>query len=299
MSEASTPIRYFNQKTQTWEQEQVYGEDALRFLYETRLGRWLTNTILSHPVFSKLYGSTQDLSLSARKIETFISKFNIDMTQYEAGPFNSFNDFFIRKFKPGLRSYPVDSNKLGAFAEARYLAFSQLNPSQRFPVKTVALTASELLNSTSEAKPFENGPAVIARLCPVDYHRYHYPDGGKTLKAYSIHGPLHSVSPIALKQRPEILLKNERRVSILETQNFGKLAYVEIGALNVGKICQTASEDHTFERGQEKGYFLFGGSCVVVLGEPGKWHPHADIVSRTLEGFETWLPLGHELGAKS
>ena len=88
---------------------------------------------------------------------------------------------------------------------------------------------------------------------------------------------------------------NEREVTILETEHFGKLAYVEVGATCVGKIQQT-HQGSTFERGDEKGMFLFGGSTVIVLGEPGRWAIDQRILDYTNEGVETYIKMGQTLG---
>ena len=137
---------------------------------------------------------------------------------------------------------------------------------------------------------------MIARLCPVDYHRFHFPDSGSMVERYTLSGKFHSVNPVALKAQPTIFLENERCVSILKTDNFGYLAYVEVGALCVGKIVQSTNEMVRFERGQEKGYFLFGGSTVIVLGEKGKWLPDSDILENTRKGHETFIKLGACIG---
>ena len=155
----------------------------------------------------------------------------------------------------------------------------------------------DLVAKEKWAETFSEGPLVVARLCPVDYHRYHYPDDGLVLESYRVPGILHSVNPIALKQKSEIFLKNERQVSILETKNFGKLAYIEVGATCVGKIIQS-SKSKNFSRGEEKGYFLFGGSTVILLGEKGAWTPSQDILDWTLKGTEVYLKLGQEMGRK-
>jgi phosphatidylserine decarboxylase len=135
---------------------------------------------------------------------------------------------------------------------------------------------------------------LLARLCPVDYHRFHFPDNGQVVEDYRIHGLFHSVNPLALKVKPDIFIQNERHVTILDTENFGKLAYIEVGAICVGKIIQSTKlhPSKTFSRGDEKGYFLFGGSTVIVLGEKGKWKPSVDIVDNTHQGIETYLHLG-------
>ena len=138
----------------------------------------------------------------------------------------------------------------------------------------------------------------MARLCPTDYHRFHFPDGGRVLERYSLPGRLHSVNPIALKRRGDIFFTNKRDISILETENFGKLAYIEVGAICVGKIVQSHRQGD-FRRGEEKGYFLFGGSSVIVMGLPGRWVPSEDVLRHTKEGMETYVRLGDVLGVRS
>ena len=292
------PITYWNRKAGRLEQEQVYGEGALRWMYETRPGRTLGEGLLSRRWISALYGAVQDTSWSARKVAPFIRQFNIPMDEYDVGRFASFNEFFIRRFKPGARPFTQDPRELAAFAEARYFAVDRLDPAQRFPVKGIALSASELLGDATLAAPFEHGPAFIARLCPVDYHRFHYPDGGRTTRREHRAGPLHSVNPLALQFKPDILITNEREVSILQTAGFGRLAYVEVGATMVGKIVQTHPESTPFERGAEKGYFLFGGSTVVVLGEAGAWTPDSDLLEQSRQGRETLVRLGERIAVR-
>jgi phosphatidylserine decarboxylase len=180
--------------------------------------------------------------------------------------------------------------------EARYFGYEAIDETVSVPVKGKFLRADALLGDIDKAAPFIGGPLVIARLCPVDYHRYHYPESGKTIEAYPVHGEFHSVNPVALKNKPDIFIENERRVAILETKNFGKIAYIEVGAAMVGKIIQSHDETKSFRRGQEKGYFLFGGSTVIILGEKGRWTPSKDMIENTLKGMETYIQLGDEIG---
>lgn len=289
------PITYWNRHTRQPEQEQVYGEGALRWMYETRPGRSLGEGVLSRPWVSALYGALQNTRWSARKIAPFIRQFGIPMHEYEAAHFRTFNQFFIRRFKPGMRPFTEHPRELAAFAEARYFAMDRLDPAQRFAVKGIALTAEDLLGDATLAEPFRHGPAFIARLCPVDYHRFHFPDSGHVASEKNCAGPLHSVNPLALQFKPDILITNERHVTILNTEHFGKLAYVEVGATMVGKIVQTYTPGARFARGDEKGYFLFGGSTVVLIGEPGAWVPDADLLAQSRQGRETLLRLGERI----
>lgn len=293
------PISYWNRRTAQVEQEQVYGEGALRWMYETRPGRTLGEGVLSRPWVSALYGTLQSTRWSAGKIAPFVRQFGIPMEEYEETRYRSFNDFFIRRFKPGMRPFTTKPDEMAAFAEARYFAVERLDPAERVAVKGIALSAAELLGDAGLAAPFATGPAFIARLCPVDYHRFHFPDSGRIARIAHRKGPLHSVNPLALQYKPDILVTNERQISILDTDHFGRLAYVEVGATMVGKIVQTHPETAPFKRGGEKGYFLFGGSTVVVLGEPGAWTPDADLLEQSRQGRETLVRLGERIAGKS
>ena len=298
-------IFYFNRAMQKKEMELVYGDSAIKFLYSHPVGKLLSRAVASKRM-SQVYGSYQDLNISRKKVAPFVKKFNIDLSEYKAGSikndnkensYKNFNEFFIREFEDGKREFLKDENKMPAFCEARYFGYREVEDEVKVPVKGKFLNAKDLLGNSKWDETFDGGPLVIARLCPVDYHRYHYPLDGKTLDSFQISGQYHSVNPLALKVRENIFLINERRASILETEKFGKLAYIEVGAAMVGKIIQSHDEDKSFRRGDEKGYFLFGGSTVILLGEKGKWEPSKDIIENTQDGFETYLKLGDEVAS--
>lgn len=296
-------IQYYHRQKGQLETEKIYGDGAVRWLYQTGSGRAASH-LLVRPWISKLYGALQESSwISKRKIRPFIQNFQIQMDEYlptegrtSEDPYASFNEFFIRRFREGARSF-AEGNIFPAPCEARYFAFEKNSAELTIPVKGNFLSPNALLGKTEYTSAFENGPVVVARLCPVDYHRYHYPDDGSTLSTYKIPGVLHSVNPIALKEQPEVFMINERQVSILETKTFGKLAYIEVGAICVGKIVQS-HQDKTFARGQEKGYFLFGGSTVILLGEPGRWRPSQDLLDWSAKGTEVYLKLGEPMGQR-
>lgn len=288
-------IQIWNRRTNQIEIEQVYGEAALSWVYGNMLGQWMANRLLSKPPLSQAYGAYQSSRLSQHKIQPFIEAFHIPMEEYVDGPFLTFNDFFIRHFKAGKRPFVTEASQFPAFAEARYFAFEKVRSSDQVPVKGLNLSPAQLLGNVKRARPFEGGPLLLARLCPTDYHRFHFPDSGRMVDEYRLHGSLHSVNPLALEYKSDILISNERHVSFLETENFGTLAYVEVGALCVGKIVQSHIGP-LFKRGDEKGYFLFGGSTVIVLGQPGRWKPSADLIEQTLQGRECLVRLGESVG---
>jgi phosphatidylserine decarboxylase len=282
------------------QEEQVYGGRWIKLLYGTTLGRALS-TLIAAPPFSRFYGWLQDRPLSRRKVKPFIAQFDIQMGDFlpEEGrapddPYSSFNAFFTRRVTEAARPF-AEGGDFPAPCDARYFAYASLTDDVTIPVKGACFKASALLNHPEWNGVFDNGPGFIARLCPVDYHRFHFPDRGRVLDSWRIPGVLHSVNPWALAFRDDIFMVNERHVTIMETERFGRLAYVEVGATCVGKIEQTHHET-SFERGDEKGMFLFGGSTVIVLGEPGKWVMDERLLKHTEAGVEAYIKMGQAIG---
>lgn len=298
-------INFYNRITQTVEKEKVYGDKMVEWLYQSTSGKVLSHLICQPPI-SKFYGALQDTAMSKSKIAPFINDYKIQMDDYlpetnnPDSPYSSFNQFFIRRFKEGKRPVTENPDELAAFSEARYFGYDSVSDNESVPVKGAYLKPKQLISNAKWEEFFNDGPLLLARLCPVDYHRFHYPDDGTILDDYRVSGLLHSVNPLALKSKQDILITNERHVTIVETKNFGKLAYIEVGAICVGKIVQSKplAKGDTFKRGQEKGYFLFGGSTVIVIGEKGKWIPSKDILDYTKKGLETYLHLGMSVANK-
>ncbi|MEE2643693.1 MAG: phosphatidylserine decarboxylase [Myxococcota bacterium] len=294
------PIRFVELESGVIQEERVYGGFWIKALYGTLIGRAIS-ALIAAPPFSRFYGWLQDRPKSKRKVQPFIEKFEIQMGDFlpEEGrsaedPYSTFNHFFTRRVTERARPF-AQGGDFPAPCDARYFAYASLNDEVSVPVKGSFFKASSLLNHPEWNTIFDQGPGFIARLCPVDYHRFHFPDTGHVLDSWRIPGALHSVNPWALAFREEIFMINEREVTILETERFGKLAYVEVGATCVGKIQQTHREEH-FNRGDEKGMFLFGGSTVIVLGEPGKWTVDERILKHSSEGIEAYLKMGQPLG---
>jgi phosphatidylserine decarboxylase len=299
-------IKFYNRITKQIDRELVYGDKFIEWLYQTNSGKSLAQFLCKAPI-SKAYGAMQDLPMSQNKIAPFIKKFNIEMSDYlpEEGrtpvaPYSSFNQFFIRRFRPGKRPFTSEPSEMAAFSEARYFGYESVADDETVPVKGANLKPKALIANEKWQDTFEDGPLLLARLCPVDYHRYHFPDNGVVLDDYRVKGLFHSVNPLALKSKEDILITNERHVTILETENFGKLAYIEVGAICVGKIIQSQplTKGRSFKRGEEKGYFLFGGSTVIVVGEKGRWKPSSDILENTKNKMETYLHLGMTVASK-
>jgi phosphatidylserine decarboxylase len=194
--------------------------------YESEPRRSLMQQVQSHPAVDWLIAAYQDTPLSAHKIEPFVRKHNIDMTEFEPGPYRTYSDFFERRFLPGKRTFPQAAEQMGAFAEARYFAWEQLTSEMRLPIKGCSLRPETLLGSSEWASRFVGGPAIVARLAPMDYHHVHYVDNGSTLDHCRLGGRLWTVNRNALQNQPDILFQNERSSQLLTTENFGLVGFV-------------------------------------------------------------------------
>lgn len=301
----SNEILYIDRESKKLKAEKVYGQWFLDLIYKNFLGKKI-RFLFTNKLFSALYGSFQDLPLSKTKYENFIKTYDIKMDEFELDrpdaevPYKTFNDFFVRKFKPGKRTFSESAPIFPAFSEGRYLVYQEISDSLSFPIKGVYLNPKVILGQENPWNSFfKGGSLVISRLCPVDYHRFHFPDEGKLVKSYRVEGDLHSVNPIGYKYNQKLYLKNERHVNLLETKNFGKIAFVEVGAICVGKIVQTKKNSFNFKKGEEKGFFLFGGSSILVFIEKGRLFFDKDILENTEAKKETFIKLGSQIGTSS
>jgi phosphatidylserine decarboxylase len=130
----------------------------------------------------------------------------------------------------------------------------------------------------------------VFRLTVDDYHRFGFPDSGRVVSRKKIKGKLHTVSPVSRNHK--IYQENTRNVCILNTDNFGTIAYIEVGAMLVGRIRDHG--DDVFAKGQEKGYFEPGGSTVIMLVKDIKMDE--DIMKQSVSGIETKVRYGERIG---
>ncbi|MFH1999030.1 MAG: phosphatidylserine decarboxylase [Planctomycetota bacterium] len=292
-------ISIFNRATGRMEQERVLGEGLIRFLYEQRYGRFLANRIFKQRFFSRLYGIFQDLPLSSRKIVKVAHELEIDLTEAEkpASDYPTFNAFFSRALKEGARPIDPDPAILVSPCDARLLVFRDIREENPIHVKGGCFCLKTLLDSKELASRFSGGDLFLYRLCPADYHRFHFPDNSVPGFHRELDGPLHSVNPIALASGFPILDHNLRHLTLLNTESAkGEIAMIEIGALCVGSIVQTYVPNVPILRGDEKGMFLFGGSSLIVIYEPEKVKIDEDLVEHSAAGIETLVKLGMPIG---
>lgn len=279
--------------------EKVYGDKFLRWTYGTIGGRIALTTMVKRAWFSRWYGWRMDQAKSAEKILPFVKEYELDPAEFRlsVGDFKNFNEFFYRQLNPEAR--PIDSGPDTVVfpADGRHLCVSDISQSDGLFVKGEMFSLAELLGDPELAERYSSGSLVLSRLCPVDYHRFHFPVAGVASAAHLLNGPLFSVNPIALVQNIQILSQNKRCLTRLQTEQFGEVLLLEIGATCVGGICQTFTKDTEVQKGAEKGYFRFGGSSTMTIFEPGRIQFEQDLLQQSHQHRELYARVGDRMGS--
>ncbi len=267
-------------------------ERTLKLLYGTTLGRMFLKP-LTKPWISKVAGSFLSTKASCIFIKPFIQKNNIDMSQFEEEEYASYNAFFSRKIRQGARTLDMNPEHLMSPCDCKLTAL-KIRMDRRFTLKQTEYTVASLLKNKELAKQYDGGYALIFRLTVDDYHRYCYIADGTKSENVFIPGVLHTVNPIANDFFP-IYKENSREYTILHTKEFGDVVMMEVGALLVGKIVNHHGKAK-ISRGQEKGYFQFGGSTIVLLLKKDMVQIDQDILKNSQEGIETVVRMGEKIG---
>jgi phosphatidylserine decarboxylase len=295
---AAEPIRYYHRYKKTIETEQVYGGDWLRWTYATSLGQLALRLLVRRAIVSRYYGWKMSMRASANKVLPFIVDYDMDVDEFAKKPltFKTFNEFFYRALKEGARPIAPGEKIAVLPADGRHLAFQDVDATDGFYAKGQRFSLEAFLGDATLAANFAGGALLISRLCPVDYHRFHFPVDGVPSEPRLINGWLYSVSPIALRRNLAYLWANKRMVTLVESPVFGRVAVCEIGATMVGSIFQTFTPGRAVAKGEEKGLFKFGGSCVVTLFKKGRIRFDADLLKSSAECTEVYARMGDRLG---
>jgi phosphatidylserine decarboxylase precursor len=291
-------MEIFNRYSQKLETEHTPCAQWLSFLYKTCLGRILLHLFFKRVWVSRCIGFFMNRPSSKKRIVPFCETYHIDVTEFEKAPedYENFNNFFCRKLKPGARTFNTDMHSACFPADARHLGFQNIDTVQNFFIKGSKFNLSTLLGSQVLAEYFQGGSCVISRLAPVDYHRFHFPCSGIPQKSQPINGSLFSVHPLALAKSLKILGENKRCITILDSEVFGKIALLEVGATCVGSIQQTYIPGKPIVAGEEKGYFAFGGSTVITLFQYKRIALAEDLLHFSQQGIELYAHVGDFMG---
>ena len=290
-------IQYINRKTGEIEVETPPAEGLLRFLYGNTFGKWAVLPFAKQKMISRRYGKMMDAPSSVKKIPEFVRSLKIDMEE-AAKPiseYNSFNEFFYRELKEGVRK--IESGLVSP-GDGRLLAFEQASAVNEFFIKGARFNLSSFLKDDELFQKHRNDAMVILRLAPNDYHRYHFPFEGRASLSKEMKGSYYSVSPIALQRTfTKVFCKNKKEVCTLSTQQHGDILVIPIAATMVGSLNATYKPDSFVSKGQEMGYFAFGGSTVVLLFDSSRFSLDADLLENTRNGIETYVLMGQQIAS--
>lgn len=277
----------YDRETKTISKDMQYGSKYLNFLYNNILGRGILKLIIC-PAFSKICGKYNNMSISKKKIDTFIKKYNIDINEYEKKEYSSFNEFFTRK-KQAI-NFDKEKNNFIAPADSKLMVY-KIKDDMTIKIKQSLYTIEELIEDKINLEQFKNGNCLVFRLSMNDYHRYCCVDNCIIEKSKKIKGKLHTVSSISNKHK--VYSQNTRICNYMTTDNFDKIIYIEVGALLVGKI--NNYNKNKYNKGDEKGYFELGGSTIIILTND-KIKIDNDILEYSNKGIETKVKYGEKIG---
>jgi len=290
-------MEYFDRDQMKITREEVYAEGYLRFLYSARTGRLLNEAIFSRRLFNRLLGRYWDSRFSCGLIGPFIQRYGISMEEYAipAGGFPSFNSFFSRKFRVGARPFTGEGEILCSPVEGKLLVREGVSPERTISVKGTPLPVAEVFRRPLEE--YHGGTLLVFRLYLADYHRFHFFDAGVAEPPTTIPGRYYAVSPMGFLRKPhQFYSRNHRQVAVFTSDHFGEVLISEVGGFCVGSIVQTRTPCSRVRRGEEKGYFAFGGSTVILLFRLGTVRIDPDILDHSRREVETRVRLGTPIG---
>jgi phosphatidylserine decarboxylase len=209
---------------------------------------------------------------------------NLDEAESASGGWASFDQFFTRRLRDGVR--PIADVALVSPADGRLEQVGPVTLGGRISVKSTAYRVGELIGDEQEAKRYEGGSFAVVYLSPGDYHRVHSPVRGRLVLVRSLPGDLFPVNRIGERHIPNLFVRNQRvALSIDSASNgrpgIGRVTVVMVGAIIVGRITVTAlggadtrpgvypiEPSVAIEPGDEIGVFHLGSTAVVFV-EPG------------------------------
>ena len=268
---------------------------GLKYCYCTRLGK-PARSIMTKPFITALMGAYMDTRLSTKRIEGFVRRNGIDMSEYVECGYRCFNDFFTRSIKPEARPINYAPDVLISPCDG-YMSAYRISSDSVFSIKDSYYNVEDLVGGSEIAAEYLNGTCLVLRLGVENYHRYCYIDDGFKSRNYHIPGRYHPVQPIVVRKHP-VFIQNTREYTVLYTKNFGIVTQIEVGACLVGRICNH-HEAGVIRRGEEKGYFCFGGSTIVLLFKEGAVNIPQEVFDATSEGKEAIVKYGEAIGRKA
>jgi len=278
-----------------------YGHEQTEILETKRVEHLLRDQSIKE-------GKHFDSPASAKSIASFVKTYDLkldELLEPDISKYKTFNEFFYRKLKDGAR--PVqnadDPAGLCSAADSRLTVYQTIDLAKKFWIKGKHFNIPSLLNvpaDSEKALAFDGSSLAIFRLAPADYHRFHSPIDGEVGEVVHIPGQYYTVNPQAVNEPGfDVFTANTRSVLYMKhTQTGLPVAFVAIGALLVGSIAWTngGQKGNTVKKGEELGYFAYGGSTVVAVLPQGIVQFDSDLIKNSETPVETLVKVGYSLG---
>lgn len=299
--------KVFVRKTGEYEAEQLAFKDwfMTKLVFTTPLQYlWDSHLVRTHIALLRREAGREEYdSSTVDQIPKFIEMMNIDMSQFKKENINdyeSFNDFFIREIKPEARpiAAPDDDSVVLAPADCRLTVFDSVADAKHLMIKGKKFDMEHLLGGREKhadlIDKYANAVMLNARLAPQDYHRYHAPLKGTVTQIYKLDGTDFFTRRESLQSSVNVLTENEREIIEVESENCS-YCFVPIGANEVGATVTLIKKGDKMNKGDEIGYFQYGGSDIVVLFSCSvEWD--RDLHEKSYEGMETLVQVNEAIG---
>lgn len=294
----SEVLVYYDRERRALQPEKVYARGFLHWLYNSRSGGILAPLLLGTALPSRLWGALHRTRWSRRRIAGFVARMGIDMSESALGldEFGSFGEFFTRRLRAGSRPVCATPGVCVAPADGKVLAYARVEPQATVRIKRATFSLVGLLRDATLSATFAGGSMLVCRLGLADYHHFHFPDSGIPGPASVIPGRYHAGGPYAERRLVPFFSENHRMLTLFDSDHFGRMAMVEVGALTVGSIRQRFQPGARVEKGEGKGFFELGGSTVVLLFREGAVALDEELCALTRQEVECYVRTGRPVG---
>ncbi len=276
------------------------------------LSQYVTPQLAVSRLAGRMADNDRSPALKNRVIQWFIGRYGVDMSEAaESDPtaYPSFNAFFTRALKPGIRPIAEGDKTLVSPVDGAISQIGQVSDDRVFQAKGQSFSLTELLGGDRQrAEAFEEGKFSTIYLSPKDYHRIHMPMAGTLREMVYIPGKLFSVNPVTAENVPNLFARNERVACIFDTEA-GPMALVLVGAMIVGSVETVWSgvvapgnglvtttryegdQARSFAKGEEMGRFRLGSTVVMVMPKGAVSWNDDQVAGKTLRMGEAFGTL--------
>lgn len=289
---------FYDRRTGELKRDPIYAHRLVDWMYNTAPGWFLNEYLFSRRWVSSFYGWLNKRRWSRRKIKPFARRLaiNLDELSRPLEAFASFNDFITREIDLAKRPIDPNPNVCIAPVDGRVLAYPFIDADHSFTIKRAEFDLHTLLRDDDLARAYTGGSLFVSRLYLNDYHHFHFPGDGIAHYPLSISGKYFAVSPYSEQRLVPFYAENHRMLTLFDSDHFGQVAMIEVGAFTIGSIQQRFQPGARISKGDHKGFFELGGSIVVLLFRRGAIRFDDDLCRNTLGGLETYVRLGESIG---